>query len=264
MRFFCEETQEMNDFLSRFKWVLIGAGCLILVAIAVTVGVLVGIGGDRGEGEEIVNAADVPGPEVNEGDGGGGQSVESEDGDKPVARVGTQNFEGKGSKKETFKAGAGLTIVRLTHSGAANFVVQFGQGDGQQLLVNEIGKFAGSKALGLTAGTYTLDISTVGRWSVQIDQTVPGSAESPPQKLQGKGQVATNFFSLKDGEATFRLNHTGSGLFAPNLIKSDGTPVTLLANELGKFNGSKKVEVSKGIYLVDVMSKGEWTIDVQQ
>lgn len=132
------------------------------------------------------------------------------------------------------------------------------------MLVNAIGKFAGSKALGLAEGTYTLDISTVSKWSVQIDQTVPSSAESPPQKLQGKGQAATNFFSLDDGDVTFRLNHTGTGLFAPNLIRSDGTPVTLLANELGKFNGSKKVQVTKGIYLVDVQSKGEWTIDVQQ
>lgn len=257
----------MNDFLSRFKWVLIGAGCLILVAIAVTVGVLVGIGGGKGgDGKQITNAADVPGPKVNEGDGGGdgGGSTPGENGDKPVARVGTQNFDGKGSKKQTFRAGAGLTIVRLTHDGAANFVVQFGQGGSQQLLVNEIGKFAGSRALGLTAGTYTLDISTVGTWSVQIDQAVPGSAPSPPQKLQGKGQAATNFFSLKDGAASFQLNHTGSGLFAPSLIKSDGTPVSLLANELGRFTGSKKVVVSKGIYLVDVMSKGEWTIDVQQ
>lgn len=249
----------MNDFISRFKWILIGAGALILVGIAVTVGVLVGVGG-KGGGEEgdNVTAADVPGPEVNEDD----QDVDL--GGEPVQRVGSQNFEGKGTKSQSFKAGAGLTIVRMTHQGAANFVVQIEKGDVKELLVNEIGKFAGSKAVGLEAGTFTLQIDTIGKWTIQIDQSVPSSADAPPQKLQGKGQAATNFFSLKDGEAIFRLNHSGSGLFAPSLIRSDGTPVTLLANELGKFNGSKEVEVEKGIYLIDVTSKGDWTIDVQQ
>lgn len=248
----------MNDFLSRFKWILIGGGAVILVAIAVTVGVLVGIGGgNRGDKGKTVTAADVPAPETNQDSGNRATG-------KGISRVDTQSFEGKGSKTQSFKAGGGLTIIRLTHRGPTNFVVQFGQGDTKQLLVNEVGQFAGSKALGLPAGSYSFEIETTGEWTIQVDQSVPKSAAAAPQKLNGKGQVASNFFSLKEGTAKFRLNYSGGGLFAPSLIKSDGTPVTLLANELGKFTGEKEVQVTSGIYLVDVISSGDWVIDVSQ
>lgn len=243
----------MNDFISRFKWVLIGGGSLILVAIAVTVGVLVGVGGRPGQVEngEVPNVADIPGPETNQGGEGAGSGN-------------GQTFEGTGTKSQTFQTGGGLTIIKLTHEGPANFVVQYGQGQDLQLLVNAIGLFAGSKAVGLPEGEYTLDISTLGDWTVLIEQSAPSSADGPPQELSGNGQVATDFFSLAEGTATFQMNHEGTGGFIATLIRSDGTPITGLANELGVFNGSKEVTVSEGIYLVDVTTKGDWTIDVSQ
>jgi hypothetical protein len=238
----------MNQFWSKFKWYVVGAGVLVLIAIAVTVGLLVA---NNNEGPVVAapERSAAPGEELPR-----------------VEKVEGQEFEGTGSKLVNFKAGGGLTVFTLNHEGRANFVVQYGVGDNQNLLVNEIGNYKGSKAVGLPVGTYTLDIATRGKWSVDIDQSVPTEAPLPPKKLEGDGAAASEFFSLKAGPATFDITYKGAGLFAPQLINSaDGTVVTLLANELSDFTGEKTVEMpADGIYLVDVTASGPWTIEVSQ
>jgi hypothetical protein len=238
----------VNEFWNKFKWYVIGAGVLLLIAIAVTVGVLVA---NSNEGPVVAapKPSAAPGQEVPR-----------------VEKVESQEFEGQGSKKQTFKAGGGLTIFTLKHTGRANFVVQYGSGENNNLLVNEIGNYEGSKAVGLPVGDYTLDIATRGQWSVKIDQSVPTEAPLPPKKLKGDRAAASEFFSLKAGPAKFRLTYKGAGLFAPQLINAaDGTVVTLLANELSDFTGDKTVEIfADGIYVVDVTASGPWTIDVSQ
>jgi hypothetical protein len=238
----------MNEFWNRFKWYVIGAGVLVLIAIAVTVGLLVA---NNNEGPVVAapERTAAPGEELPR-----------------VEKVEGQDFEGSGSKVVNFKAGGGLTVFTLSHEGRANFVVQYGSGGTQSLLVNEIGNYEGSKAVGLPVGDYTLDIATRGKWSVDIDQSVPTEAPLPPKKLEGEGAAASEFFSLKAGPARFRITYKGAGLFAPQLINSaDGSVVTLLANELSDFTGEKTVEIfADGIYVVDVTASGPWTIDVSQ
>lgn len=236
----------MNEFWSKFKWYVLGGGFLLLLAVVVLVVVLIN---NSNEGPMV--AAPEPSGTATP---------------QRIEKVEEQEFEGQGSKKQTFQAGGGLTVFTLTHEGRQNFVVQFGQGDTMQLLVNEIGPFSGSKAVGLPVGTYTLDVATRGQWTVKIDQSVPTEAPAPPKKLEGQGAAASDFFSLKAGPARFRLTYDGEGLFAPQLIKaSDGTVITLLANELADFSGEKTVEIFEdGIYLVDVSAGGRWTVDVSQ
>jgi len=238
----------MNEFWNRFKWYVVGAGVLVLITIAVTVGLLVA---NNNEGPVVAAPERSAAP---------GQELPS------VEKVEGQEFEGTGSNTQRFKAGGGLTVFTLTHEGRANFVVQYGAGETQNLLVNEIGNYEGSKAVGLPVGDYTLDIATRGKWSVKIDQSVPTEAPLPPKKLEGDGAAASEFFSLKAGPAKFRSTYKGAGLFAPQLINSaDGIVVTLLANELSDFTGEKTVEIyADGIYLVDVTASGPWTIDVSQ
>lgn len=236
----------MNEFWNKFKWYLIGGGSLLLIGAVVLVVVLVV---SSNEGPMVAAPSPEPGAE--------GQAIEEVD---------QQEFSGQGSKQQNFQAGGGLTIFTLTHEGGRNFVVQFGQGDDMRLLVNEIGNFEGSKAVGLPVGDYVLDIATLGSWTVKISQSVPEEAPAPPKKLEGDGAEASEFFSLKPGPATFRLNYEGQGLFAPQLIKaSDGTVITLLANELSNFSGEKTVEIAEeGIYLVDVAAAGTWSVDISQ
>jgi hypothetical protein len=231
--------------------VLLGGVVVILLGFGGLVFVLTQVG--KPDEPEDTGLANQP---------AGGQPAEKTEGEE---RVPGQSFEGKGATTETFKVGGGLTIIRLSHRGPSNFVVLYGQGQASQLLVNEVGSYDGSRALGLAPGDYSLKIDATGDWKVAVEQTTPTTADSPPQKLSGKGQAATKFFRLRPGPATFRVNHAGTGFFAPALLKADGSLVTNLANELGKFTGDKRVEIAEeGIYLVDVSANGDWTIDVSQ
>jgi len=66
----------------------------------------------------------------------------------------------------------GLTTFRMTHNGSSNFQVWLLDDSGQpmELLVNEIGSFNGSKAVGIEkAGIYLLDISADGNWSITTE-----------------------------------------------------------------------------------------------
>jgi hypothetical protein len=240
-----------NDFfLDKFKWVVVGGVVAILLAFG---GLIV-----------VLTMTGRPAPKEEDSSLLAKESPAAGDAERTETVPG-QSFEGKGKKSQTFKAGGGLTIIKLAHRGVSNFVVLYGQGQATQLLVNEVGKYEGSRALGLPAGDYVLDIDTDGDWAIQIDQSVPTTAEAPPQKLSGTGQAATKFFSLKPGTANFKVSHEGAGLFAPYLLKADGKGLTNLANELGKFNGEKKVDIAEeGVYLVDVSATGPWSIEVSQ
>lgn len=243
----------MDDIKKFVWWGIGGAVGLALLAVVVIFALQSG-GGGRTDTAEGPKGAEAPAGEQGK--------------EEPTRReVDTQSFEGtERTARPSFKAAGGLAILRLTHAGRQNFVVLVRQGERiATLVVNTVGPFDGSKAIGLPAGDYTLDIRSSGRWSVEIDQPIPGSAPSAPQKFNGKGQGATSFFRLRAGNASFRMTHQGDGIFAPNLVKADGTPVTLLANEVKRYSGSKQVAVAEdGIYLIDVIATHPWNIDVSQ
>lgn len=239
----------MNEFWSKFKWYVAGAGALLFVGAIVLVVVLVNA---SDEGPIVAAPKPAAGPGTPE--------------PPRIEKVQGQELKGTGSKQQSFKAGGGLTVFTMTHEGARNFVVQYGRGTDLKLLMNQIGPFQGSKAVGLPVGDYVLDIATTGKWTISIDQSVPTEANAPPKKLEGDGVEASDFFALKTGPARFSLRHEAEGFFAPQLLKaSDGTLITLLANERGKFTGDKTVEIhEEGIYLLDVSAAGKWTIEVAQ
>ena len=243
-----------NDvFLDKFKWLVFGGVTAILLAFG---GLIFALSITSRSNEKTEDASLLDKVGADRSPGAEAERTETAPG---------LSLEGKGKKSQTFNAGGGLTIIKLAHRGPSNFVVLYGQGQATQLLVNEVGLYEGSRALGLPAGDYILEIDTTGDWAVQIDQSVPTTAEAPPQTLSGDGQAATKFFSLKPGTARFRVSHEGDGFFAPYLLKADGTGLTNLANELGKFSGDKTVDIAaEGVYVVDVSANGPWSIDVSQ
>jgi hypothetical protein len=71
-----------------------------------------------------------------------------------------------------FYLNAGLTTFKMTHDGSSNFAIWLldANGNKKELLVNEIGSFDGSKAVGVKSGVYLLDIKANGNWNIQINQ----------------------------------------------------------------------------------------------
>ena len=155
----------------------------------------------------------------------------------------------------------------MRHDGDSNFAVWLldDEGGKVELLVNEIGEFDGSKGVGIKKqGDYILDVSADDRWTVTIEQPRFSSAPSVPKTLKGKGQHASEVFYLDKGLARFEMTHDGDSNFAIWLLDDEGDKVKLLVNEIGEFDGSKAVSISKGgIYLLDISADGNWRISIE-
>lgn len=84
-----------------------------------------------------------------------------------------KSFAGKGQQvSELFSIGKGLTTFKMIHDGSSNFAILLLDNKGQtiELLVNEIGAFNGSKAVGIKkGGIYLLDISADGNWTIDVE-----------------------------------------------------------------------------------------------
>jgi hypothetical protein len=161
----------------------------------------------------------------------------------------------------------GLSIFKMSHDGDSNFAIWLmdNNGNNEELLVNEIGEFDGAKAVGIDdGGTYLLDISADGDWSVDIEQPRPSTATSVPLAFSGKGQQVSDFFYLDAGLVRFEMTHDGDSNFAIWLLDEDGDYVDLLVNEIGEFEGSKAVGITKsGIYLLDISADGVWEVSIE-
>lgn len=160
----------------------------------------------------------------------------------------------------------GLAIFTFTHDGTSNFIVQLKYTKSQIVyyLANAIGSFDGSKAEGITnAGAYVLDIQADGKWTVTIQQPRPTTAPYTTS-FRGKGQVATELFSMQSGLKTIKMTHNGTSIFNVRLFDSQGNVVDYLTIGIGKLNGSKAEDIQNdGIYLFDVQADGNWTISIQ-
>ncbi len=188
-----------------------------------------------------------------------------------ITRVGTkvQPIELSGSGQQAsqkFTLGEGLSIFRMTHSGQSNFIIGLLDSSGQRIegLVNEIGPFEGSQALGIdTPGEFVLDVQAGGNWNVKIDQPRPTSAPATPKTLSGRGQQASEFIEIDSGLTTFKMTHSGQSNFIVSLLDSDGQRVEGLVNEIGPFDGSKATGISSsGIYILDIQADGDWSIAI--
>jgi len=99
----------------------------------------------------------------------------------------------------------------------------------------------------------------------KVTKPSPTPTDTPePIVLSGTGQEATSKFTLEKGLSKFRMNHDGDSNFAILLLDDEGNNVDLLVNEIGEFDGSKAVGITKsGIYLLDISADGNWEISVE-
>jgi hypothetical protein len=66
----------------------------------------------------------------------------------------------------------GLRVFKMSHAGSGNFAVWLlnDKGEREELLVNEVGSFNGSKALGIeNEGDYLLDVNASGNWGIIVE-----------------------------------------------------------------------------------------------
>lgn len=179
----------------------------------------------------------------------------------PVPTFAPQVLAGKGQQATTkFNLPDGLVVFDMQHDGKRNFIVKVldDQGKTVELLVNDIGPFEGSKAVGIKGGTFVMDVSADGNWSITArhpDQVGDGVDQN------GVGQEATGLVRLPQGLLTVQMQHDGKRNFIVRMLDAQGKTVELLVNEIGPFDGSKALRVpSAGWYLFDVAADGNWSI----
>ena len=188
----------------------------------------------------------------------------------PIIESGTINISGKGEGvSQEFILANGLAIFTMNYLGSNNFIVDLMNSDGtnKRLIANQIGKFNGAKALGIsTTGDYKLYLSNApGPWTVNITQPKFQTAQNVPVSFSGMDQQV-QFFKLRPGLATFKLSYSGYSQFHVTLLDLKGNVVNDMGYEFGIItNTSKTIDIKDdGIYCLDIATIGDWKIDINQ
>jgi hypothetical protein len=116
-------------------------------------------------------------------------------------------------------------------------------------------------------GTYALQVQSEGGWTVNVSQ--PKAAYAPPpaeQRFSGRFSQATPLFSLKAGAVTFHAaSANNKEVFRMNVLNQNGEWVADIANTTGPADITEAGEVpADGIYVVQVISDGDWTLEIRQ
>ena len=177
----------------------------------------------------------------------------------PTGQIPLIHLSGSGEQVTSkFTLQKGLSIFRMTHSNDV-----FGA-----FLLDENGsvlKFLGSgpsDAEGIdNPGQYSVKTITSGNWNIEIEQP-RGVSANPVSHISGTGSTATQFFYLNHGLNTFRFTNDGP-VFGAFLMDSSGNVVDVLVTNSNPSGTSdaENIEFS-GVYLIDVVALGNWTISM--
>jgi hypothetical protein len=165
----------------------------------------------------------------------------------------------------------GLGIFTMKHDGGSNFAIWFhdqSTGERLELLVNEIGSWAGSHAIEIPkSGSYIFDVAADGNWEISVLQPEPTNSLvfQSPYEISGSGSQAVYFVQLSSGLHKVTMTHDGSSNFAIWAFNADASQRSLLVNEIGSFDGSTGLQIGNGgSYVVfDITADGNWTIRVE-
>lgn len=144
----------------------------------------------------------------------------------------------------------------LVHDGQRNFIVKMYSDAGEQLLVNEIGRFTG-KALVSADSEVFFEVNADGGWVISFQEL--GINEEHDAAFSGSGMDVSSLFTPdKSGPVTYDVTHDGSSNFIVKLLCGGG--VDFVTNEIGAMNGSVVVDVADGPCLWEVNADGNWSI----
>jgi len=144
-----------------------------------------------------------------------------------------------------------FAVVGFTCSACDGNTVLESDGDG--LLVNSIGPYAGSHFINMKDTDYTtsFEITADSAWKLVIDDVsvVPSSANS----LSGDGDQAV--FVSGSGDRA-QITNMGEGNFVIRSISATG--INLDVNEIGSYRGTVRLDLPA---FVQVISEGDWEIE---
>lgn len=150
----------------------------------------------------------------------------------------------------------GLAIVKVIHSGSADFLMDYfnAEWDWAGAIVNEKGDYEGTCIVKIANDEdYLFDVLADGEWDVKIDQPEVPEQALTLGRVSGQGDQVTEFFKLEEGMHDFDITHDGVAEIKVKLFDGEGT-------ELANLKDGDTENLSQGIYLIEVRADGNWSI----
>jgi hypothetical protein len=147
-----------------------------------------------------------------------------------------------------------ISRAAFTHNGVRNFAVHVFVGTRQDLLINTIGSYEGTRPL-RASEPIRLNIEADGAWTVTITAMTCCAASGD---FAGHGDAVSAQFNPPGPVAWEFLNNNGTSNYAvwTRCVGSDA----LIQNRIGVFQGSSIVSFARGPCYWEVISDGDWTI----
>jgi hypothetical protein len=176
-------------------------------------------------------------------------------------------FSGKTSKNTKAFTLHAPARFDLSYSGRGNFIVTLmdtTNKDQLALLVNDIGKTkVRTYVYGYDGTRVYLDVIASGSWKVTVTPTSPTPKELPVTFKGTTGLVTVPVVIA--GDATVKYSHKGEGNFIVTLYDlATGSSEELLVNEIGSLKGETELYGLAGVYVLDVVADGKWSVSISQ
>jgi hypothetical protein len=183
----------------------------------------------------------------------------------PTAKVTT--FSGSGQRVVS------LTLLRSSplklsavHAGESNFAITIVHGSDRELMVNDIGPYAGETLYrDAQRGRARVQVTADGSWTLRFQQPLPLlGARSLFGSFSGSRPTVVQVRLRTDAQPVVRGQHSGAGNFAvwiTGIGRAAGTD-DLLFNEIGRFKGETipSSDLPSGNYLISVQADGPWRL----
>jgi hypothetical protein len=148
----------------------------------------------------------------------------------------------------------GVYAATFSHDGQSNFVVLSYIDNEEDLLINEIGPYSGSRPLVSAGSPITLNIDADGAWTLRIEPIGPTSSPA----FAGDGDAVSGIFEAP-GLGPWNISHSGFSNFVVLLHCEGGS--SLIQNEIGAVEGSQVVNFASGPCFWEVEADGNWSLE---
>lgn len=234
------------------KWILIGVGALVGLAI---LGAIIG-GSPEGTptpipvaGATATLAEATPTPTA---------VPTPSPGPTPLATLTPIERSGMGNKIVRLELPDKIVIATATHRGEENFVVWAldAAGEQQDLLVNTIGRYAGTVLVGLQAAPAAFQVEADGAWTITVKDVFAAREWDPAGAVEGSADDVIRLSEEVSGFTTVNIAHSGDENFV--VWAYTASDRDLLVNEIGQYAGEHVLP--SGTFLIVVEADGDWII----
>ena len=168
---------------------------------------------------------------------------------------------GSGSKVAKFTIPEdAAAIATISSTGSSNFAVWSVAADGTKndLLVNVIGRYAGTVLFDVSFGEHSLafEIDASGSWQIVIQPPTAARIWEAGAPGTGTGDDVLLLEVPPSGLVSSTIKHTGTSNFAIRSYSPEGGD--LLVNEVGAYSG--EVIIPSGTYLLAINADGAWSL----